>query len=274
MFNLHEKKCSINCVNSEFENKQSINFQTKINTPSKIMSIQIRRPPPKKQVQEPTIHVKWIRLPLSTNSIFNKLPDYDIQIEDTELVSYEKKAIQPKNNVEMNFLLEIKKYNAINIAFSRVNYTDEEMINEIMLNRSLDDNLIKVLFQYFPSEEEFLKIEQEINLLDTVELKNFEELENKLKKLNIKKNTKFSRGEVFFKKIMKIKKEFYEHLENINLLFYLNDCNLESNFELIINYYKSVLQSEPFQYLILILLKIGNKCNKHEIKAFKLSTVE
>ncbi|RVD91122.1 hypothetical protein TUBRATIS_24400 [Tubulinosema ratisbonensis] len=175
------------------------------------MTIPIRRPPPKKQVQEQTIMVKWIRLPLSTNSIFTKLPQLTIEIEDNELISYEKKAVQPKPKTETTFLLEIKKYNAINIAFSRINNTDEEIINEVMLNNSVNDNLIRVLYQYFPSEEEFMLIEEKINLLDTVSKQ--EECRKEVIKSNFELKKEINQLIYKFNEIYEEAHEFIDNLE-------------------------------------------------------------
>ncbi|KCZ77625.1 hypothetical protein H311_01360, partial [Anncaliia algerae PRA109] len=54
---------------------------------------------------------------------------------------------------------------------------------------------------------------------------------------------------------------------------YLGDSKLEVNIDLLLLYFKSIINSIALKYLIKILLNIGSRYNKLETKAFKLSSI-
>lgn len=262
-------------INMNFEtNKNNNPLFTAMTTTQSGLS----KRPPKADFSNQKNIIRWVRMKKPENSIFDSLPIFDVSITDEELMTCEKKSITLNTQKEIKILLPKKKYDPISIAFHRIKETDEEIINQVFLNNGANEVLIKTLHKYYPSQEEFELIEKEINFLETIDLKKssdytgVEEIENKIRNLKLN-NSHFSRVERFFKKIYERREEFYKHLEIIKTLFYLGDSKLEVNIDLLLLYFKSIINSIALKYLIKILLNIGSRYNKLETKAFKLSSI-
>lgn len=132
-------------------------------------------------------------------------------------------------------VLETKKNNAINIAFSRIKCTDAELMNLILSRELRDENVIKQLLNHFPTPEE-------LHALRT-------------------RDRCVGRAETFFKRCANDAEKIRNALETLNFLSRIDQQSIIESLDVLQNFYKTLLVSTSLVELLRILLFLGNVLN-------------
>lgn len=203
----------------------------------------VKKTIPKSGPNKNYVQVKWVKMNKG-NSIWR-----DISLEEAEKLFiphefdvFEIKVENTKTRVSMQehrreTIFSEKKNYGINIALGRVKMSNTELKSAILdMHEDFDENLVKQLLLYFPSEDEVER------------LLNSEHV--------------FGRGEEFFKECVKDIEAIRACLYYLYFAVTFNSQTVGKSFEILRIYYTTLLTSSSLKKFLGILLFVGNCLNR------------
>lgn len=159
-------------------------------------------------------------------------------IKEDDLYIFEKKkknaSVARKTFIQPIF--DQKKNNAINIALGRVKYSDKELKEMILSMKLKDENIIKQIYDNFPTNEELMRLRM--------------------------REKGFGRAETFFKECVGNTEYLKESLGTLYFISILENQNIAETIKKVQNFYNKMTSSKAFFEFIKMLLFVGNLFNK------------
>lgn len=187
------------------------------------------------------INIKWKKVPKAQTQIFLSIAVYEIEklFEISEFENKKDATIKKTTNhfkEEQVCCMDPKKSYALNIAMGRLKINNTELITRISEEKFYDENIIKQLIMYFPTDEEIQLINDSNTTLTRAEML-FKEADNL---------------ELFHNKLLALRFKFAFKAKDHGFL-------IKSSSEA----FKRIIDSKELRKLFGVLLVIGNVLNSN-----------
>lgn len=219
-----------------------------------------RRPPGRAMVKKtnPEI-VKWrsknykvLRLERNKCEIFKKYDEEELMKKFTEddfvpfIRKMEKVKICNETKETNKGIFPMKKSYALSIALGRVKDADETFIKKIMNLEMVDENVVKQILTYFPTENEISQIKEGEDL---------------------------GRAEMFYKVVISDIGTFYECLNCILLSYILSRTELMNMIDILENVISYIMVDEFLAEFVNVSLFVANILSKCAIEGFLIDNL-
>lgn len=183
------------------------------------------------------MQVKWTKMARG-NSVWKTVPaDMEGLFEAQDFDVFERKEVKTVVCEQRTPMIFSEKKNyAINIVLGRVRISNEELKRRILDLEDLDENLVRQLLLYFPSDEEVEQLQQVENV--------------------------FGRGEEFFKECIDDAEMLKKCLYYLHFAKLFRTEGIGQSLELLKRYYEMLLTSSSLRRVLGAVLAVGNHLNQ------------
>lgn len=189
------------------------------------------------------VQVKWTKMgkgesvwkTINAEEMGQRFLAHELDVFETK--TEEKKAKMSVCEQRRSMVFSEKKNYAVNIALGRVRMSNRELKTAILdLNEDFDENLIKQLLFYFPTDEEIEQLERVGEV--------------------------FGRGEEFFKECIDSIDVMKKCLYYLYFTITFRNQNVERPLEMLRRYYRMLLTSSSLRSFLCAVLFAGNYLNR------------